>query len=375
MVKKHLVRSYAYFTFAGLGLVTAWVLNGITVMQNQDYLKAWFGSAVDWVLSTDLLIVAVAVAIFMIYEARRLKMKNVWLYIALSGITAMAFTFPLFLAMRERKILSHHLGGGKLDTYEFDKHRVDVWVPKDLNPNTPVLVMHDGRNLFDLANTFAGATWGVIPAIRDELRAAQPLVIGVWGLSDETRLRELSPEKIVREDVEHFWQHVPEDYRTTGIEPFGDSYISLISDAILPFMLEKYGIRHSLDRTAVMGSSMGGLISLYAMGERPELFGTAICFSTHWPFGDDRMVEGLVNRLPDPATHRVWTDTGTKELDANYAPFHAKAHELLKRKGFDEPEGLVAATYPYTGHHESYWSRRVVDALSWWLRAPGLDQL
>lgn len=375
MVKKHLVRSYAYLTLSALGLITAWVLNGITVIEGQDYLKAWFGSAVDWVLSVDLLIVAIAVAIFMIYEAKRLKMKNVWLYIALSGVTAMAFTFPLFLAMRERKILNHHLGGGSLETYEFDKHRVDVWVPKDLNPNTPVLVMHDGRNLFDLANTFAGATWGVIPAIRDELRADQPLVIGVWGLSDETRIRELSPEKIVQDDIEHFWKHVPKGYQTTGKEPFGDSYISLISDAILPFMLEKYGIKHSLDRTAVMGSSMGGLISLYAMGERPDVFGTAICFSTHWPFGEDRMVEGLISRLPDAASHRVWTDTGTIELDVNYAPFHAKAHELLKQKGFSEPEGLVAATYPYTGHHESYWSRRVVDALSWWLKAPELDLL
>ena len=47
---------------------------------------------------------AIAVVVFMISEARRLKMKRVWLYILLSGITAMAFTFPLFMAMRERKL-------------------------------------------------------------------------------------------------------------------------------------------------------------------------------------------------------------------------------------------------------------------------------
>jgi uncharacterized membrane protein len=59
---------------------------------------------VDWVLSTDLLIVAVASVVFMIVEARRLGMKRVWLYIVLSGVTAMAFTFPLFLAMRESRM-------------------------------------------------------------------------------------------------------------------------------------------------------------------------------------------------------------------------------------------------------------------------------
>jgi predicted alpha/beta superfamily hydrolase len=302
-------------------------------------------------------------------------MKHVWLYIALSGITAMAFTFPLFMAMRERKILSHHIGGGSLDTYEFDSHRVDVWVPRDLKPTTPVLVMHDGRNLFDLEHTFAGKTWGVIEAIRDEFRGEKPLVIGVWGLSDETRLRELSPEKIVREDMDHFWKNVPEEYRTTGTEPFGDAYVSLISDAILPFMLEKYGIQHNIDRTAVMGSSMGGLISLYTLGERPELFGTAICFSTHWPFGEEEMIDGLVSRLPRDGKHRVWTDTGTIELDKNYPPLHALAKAKLIAAGYQESDSLVAATYPNTGHHESYWSRRVVDALHWWRRSPGLDQL
>lgn len=91
---------------AGIGLVTAMVFNGIAVMSGQDYAAAWFGTAVDWVLSADLSVVALASVVFMLAEARRIGMKRVWLYIALSGVTAMAFTFPLFLAMRER-----HLAG------------------------------------------------------------------------------------------------------------------------------------------------------------------------------------------------------------------------------------------------------------------------
>lgn len=73
-------------------------------MLQQDYLAAWFGSEVDWVLSVDLTIVAIAAVTFMLIEAKRLGMKRVWLYIVLSGITAMACTFPFFLAMRERKL-------------------------------------------------------------------------------------------------------------------------------------------------------------------------------------------------------------------------------------------------------------------------------
>jgi hypothetical protein len=97
-------RFYFFMILSIAGLVTAWIFNGIASMTGQDYLQAWFGSAVDWVLTLDILIVAIAGSAFMIFEARKLGMKRVWLYIVLSGMTAFAFTFPLFLAMRERKL-------------------------------------------------------------------------------------------------------------------------------------------------------------------------------------------------------------------------------------------------------------------------------
>ena len=103
---------WVYLILSVIGLVTAWIFNGLAVMNNQDYMAAWFGTAVDWVLSGDFTVVAIAVVVFMISEARRLNMKRVWLYILLSGVTALAFTFPLFMAMRERqlgKISSHQI--------------------------------------------------------------------------------------------------------------------------------------------------------------------------------------------------------------------------------------------------------------------------
>lgn len=100
----HKALFWTYLVVAAIGLITAWVFNGIAVMNQENYLDAWFGTAVDWVLSADLTVVAIAVVIFMITEARRLGMRRVWVYILLSGITAMAFTFPLFLAMRERAL-------------------------------------------------------------------------------------------------------------------------------------------------------------------------------------------------------------------------------------------------------------------------------
>ena len=103
-ITPHRARFLFYLITSLMGLITAWVCNGIATVTGADYLGAWFGTPVDWVLSLDIVIVAVAGSAFMIMEARKLGIKRVWLYIALSGVTAFAFTFPLFLAMRERKL-------------------------------------------------------------------------------------------------------------------------------------------------------------------------------------------------------------------------------------------------------------------------------
>ena len=100
----HHGRFIFYLMVSLAGLITAWVFNGIASVSQADYISAWFGSPVDWVLSLDLLIAAIAGSAFMIMEGLKLGMKRVWLYIVLSGVTAFAFTFPLFLAMRERKL-------------------------------------------------------------------------------------------------------------------------------------------------------------------------------------------------------------------------------------------------------------------------------
>lgn len=94
-----------YLVIAVAGLVAAMAFNVLAVVQMQDFLAAWFGGgpAVSS-LTVDLLGVAVAGSILIIVEARRLGMRFGWLYVVASGVTAFTFTFPLFLAMRERHL-------------------------------------------------------------------------------------------------------------------------------------------------------------------------------------------------------------------------------------------------------------------------------
>ena len=103
-------RYWFFMVVSAIGLITAWVFNGIASLNGADYLAAWFGSPVDWVLSLDILMVAIAGSAFIIIEGRRLGMKYLWAYVVASGISAFAFTFPLFLAMREKALAKREAG-------------------------------------------------------------------------------------------------------------------------------------------------------------------------------------------------------------------------------------------------------------------------
>jgi hypothetical protein len=94
-----------YLALAGVGLIGTWVFNVMAITQLVDFLGDLVdsGPAVSSI-TVDLLVVAIAGSVFLIVEAKRVGMRHGWLYVVLSGVTAFAFTFPLFLAMRQRRL-------------------------------------------------------------------------------------------------------------------------------------------------------------------------------------------------------------------------------------------------------------------------------
>jgi len=97
--------AFVYFGLSIVGLVGTWFFNAMAIVQMSNFIGDWVGSgpAVSS-LTVDLLVVAIAGSVLIIVEARRLGMRGGWVYVALSGLTAFAFTFPLFLAMRQRQL-------------------------------------------------------------------------------------------------------------------------------------------------------------------------------------------------------------------------------------------------------------------------------
>ena len=328
----------------------------------ENYLTDGFTSNVDWVYSLDLLIGGTAGMAFMVIESRRLQMKRIWILVLVGFVTAFAFAFPLFLALRERHLAKQALAGGRIDTYEFDGHRVDVWVPKSLNPETPVLVMHDGHNLFLPEHATYGTTWGLLEAMPKRIKTEnKPLIVGVWQGRSDDRVLELGPEDFFTENpaaISKIAQHMlPRE----GYAKMGNAYQALIAEKVLPVLADLYAIKLTPERTAIAGSSMGGLASLYGITKYPNVYGTALAYSTHWPHAGEELVDWFVKNLPMDGKHRVWSDTGTIELDAEYAPFHARLVERMPKENFQP------AVYPMTGHSESWWAGRVEHPINWWL--------
>ena len=93
-----------FFALSLIGLITAWIFNGLAVMRGENYIADGFTTNVDWVYSLDLLIGGFAGMAFIVIEGRRLKMRRLWIYIALAFVTAFAFVFPLFLGFRSLRL-------------------------------------------------------------------------------------------------------------------------------------------------------------------------------------------------------------------------------------------------------------------------------
>ena len=97
--------AFVYLLLAVAGLIGTWTFNVLAVVQMADFIGDLMtsGPAVSSI-TVDLLVAAVAGSVFIIVEARRLRMRFGWLYVVGAGLTAFAFTFPLFLAMRQRHL-------------------------------------------------------------------------------------------------------------------------------------------------------------------------------------------------------------------------------------------------------------------------------
>ena len=145
------------------------------------------------------------------------------------------------------------------------------------------------------------------------------------------------------------------------------AHLRFIVAELKPFIDAEYRTRPEREHTFLMGSSMGGLISMYGMIEYPEVFSAAACLSTHWPLSlatndlssTKAFAEYLRSAVPLAGEHRFYFDFGTEELDGQYEPHQRLVDRAFYERGYIGGENYASARFEGAGHNEGAWRERL----------------
>lgn len=207
---------------------------------------------------------------------------------------------------------------------------VTIWLPPGYDQSSrryPVIYMHDGQNVFTPGRAYGGEEWGVDEALSRMMAAGRTrgaIVVGIWNTN--LRGREYLPAKIVAALPAEIRAQVETTHSGSSL---ADAYLRFAVEELKPRIDDSFRTSPGRADTSIMGSSMGGLISLYALGEYPGVFGAAAAVSIHWPMGDPRRglgadpaavawafgewLDGVTAR---PGRNRLYIDIGDQTLDA-----------------------------------------------------------
>lgn len=211
----------------------------------------------------------------------------------------------------------------------------------------PVLLMHDGQNLFDGNLSYVhDSTWRVGETADAEIAAGrvQPLIIVGVGNAGVERMAEYTPTP---------------DTRLGGGK--GSLYARTLVEEVLPFVAARYPLLDGPGNTGIAGSSLGGLISLAIALRYPQRFGKVgvVSPSLWW---DDQAILKNVRSLPERLPLRIWLDMGTAEGARHVHNTDVLVH-LLEGKGWQAGSDLLYRTFPDALHNEDAWAARLPEIL------------
>jgi predicted alpha/beta superfamily hydrolase len=234
-----------------------------------------------------------------------------------------------------------------------NKRDIIVYLPPSYDQSEkayPVLYMQDGQNLFDAATSFAGE-WQVdetMEALSQE--GLEAIVVGIPN-AGQKRLDEYSP----------FVQ-----LKLGGGQ--GDQYLSFLTETIKPIIDAEFRTCPDREHTAVLGSSLGGFISLYAFFRYPQIFGLVGVLSPAFWFARGAMYT-YIESAPF-SQGKIYLDVGTREhggdknkvMKSHSRRYYAsvrRMQRLLANKGYRPRRDLLYVEEKWAGHEEQAWARRL----------------
>jgi len=273
-----------------------------------------------------------------------------------------------------------HVASGKIKRFAqfpsayIEPRNVDVWLPEGYADTTKysVLYMHDGQMLFDSAATWNKQEWGVdetLGRLIAEGKIKNCIVVGMWNTN--TRHSDYFPQKPFESLKPADRDTVMKGRRPNNQALFSrpiqsDAYLKFLVTELKPFIDSTFSTLADRQNTFIAGSSMGGLISMYALCEYPSVFGGAACLSTHWlgvfmSKGNPvpaAFMRYLRAHLPSPKNHLVYFDYGTKTLDSLYKPFQKQADAIMRAKGYTARH-WITKEFAHEDHSERAWRKRL----------------
>ncbi len=257
---------------------------------------------------------------------------------------------------------------------------VDVWLPNGYSKNKKynVLYMHDGQNLFDETTTWNKQEWKVddwATQLMSEGKTKEFIVVGIHNIP-QIRWQDLFPEKA----MDYMNVKVKDSLmalakkNNMNVDFKGDEYLKFLVEELKPIIDKQYSVYTDKPHTLVAGSSMGGLMSMYAISEYPDIFAGAACLSTHWPGAMPMpnnpyamsIFKYMEANLPKAGTHKLYFDYGNKTLDEHYPQYAPRVDEILKAKGYSEADSKNLF-FEGTDHSESSWNKRLDQPLTFLL--------
>lgn len=233
-----------------------------------------------------------------------------------------------------------------------------VYVPPDYDQHPdqryPVLYMHDGNNLFDAHTAFGGVEWGMDETAERLIRSGELPPLLIVGVAN-------TPDRI----NEYTWVPGTVDGRPAGGK--GPLYARFLIEEVKPFIDRSYRTLPDRDHTGVMGSSLGGLISLYLARYDGEVFGKVGAMSPSVWWDDREVLKDAVGIRHD---FKLWLDVGTQEegpgpeSDQDLQDVRDLGQTLLIQ-GFDIPQSMAYMEDPGAPHNETAWARRAPMALQY----------
>ena len=232
---------------------------------------------------------------------------------------------------------------------QFDRNRkIWIYLPPDYatsNKRYSVIYMQDGQNLFDAYTSFSGE-WEVDESLNRLFDQGDEGVI-VVGIAHggAKRVDEYSP-----------WQHPIYG----GGE--GSSYAQFVAKILKPYVDQNYRTNPGREHTGIMGSSMGGLVSMYAAIEYQEVFGKAGIFSPSFWFSSQAYTH--VSTTGKNADMRIYLLAGDLEDNGSVVDAIQDMRDTLLAAGFSDSE-IIVDTDADGQHSEWYWRREFPDAYLW----------